>query len=218
MTASHEVRNSRNQLVTTVEAGTADITTPLTFLGKGYAGVAKPHNENFLHLMENFASGTAPTDPVLGMEWWDTAEGLKVWDGSAWQLLATARTAHVFLTRLSTANNVPLTTPGSTALYTGPAGVTTLVSEIILRPRSGVSVASNVAPPIIALEVSSNTGDVADNIPVAKLDSTAKIWRKVIEGSQRMVGATETVSINVKQALAGPNVLSVDVYLLGIKF
>ncbi len=218
MTASHEVRNTRNQLVATVEAGTADISSPVTLLGKGYAGAAKPHNENFYHVMENFASATAPDDPVTGMEWWDTAEGLKVYDGSAWQLLATARNAHVVLTRLSTANNVPLTTPGATAIFTAPAGVSVLVSEIILKPRSGVSVASTAMPPVIALEVSSNTGDVADNLAVLKLDSVNKIWRKTLEGSQRLVAATETVRLNVKQAIASPNVLAVDVYLLGIKF
>lgn len=218
MTASHEVRNTRNQLVATVEAATVDVTTPATFIGKGYAGAAKPHNENFLHIMENFASNSAPADPVLGMEWWDTAEGLKVWDGSAWQLLATSRTAHVFLTRLNTANNVALTSTGTTAIYTAPAGVYTRVSEIILRPRSGVSIATNAAPATIALEVSSNTGDVADNLIVSKLDSTSKIFSKMLEGSQRLVAPTETVRLNVKTAIQSPNVLSVDVYLLGIKF
>lgn len=218
MTASHEVRNARNQLVATVEAGSADISSPVTLLGKGYAGVAKPHNENFYHVMENFASGTAPDDPVEGMEWWDTAEGLKVYNGTSWQLLATARNAHVFLTRLNTATNIPLTTPGATAVFTAASGESVLISEIILRPRSGVSVAATAAPPVIALEVSSNTGDVADNLIVAKLDSTSKIFRVPISGSNRLVAATETVRLNVKQELAGPNVLAVDCYLLGIKF
>ena len=218
MTASHEVRNPRNQLIATVEAATVDVSTPTTFIGKGFACAAKPHNENFLHIMENFASASAPTDPVLGMEWGDTTEGLKVLDGSAWQLLATSRTSHVMLTRLSTADNVPLTTSATTAIYTAPAGVYTRVSVIILRPRSGVSLASTAAPATIALEVSSNTGDVADNLIISKLDSTSKIFSKMLEGSQRLVAPTETVRLNVKQPIQSPNVLSVDVYLLGIKF
>ena len=61
--------------------------TPVTFPGKNYAGYAPIVAENFLHLLENFASPTAPTNPVQGQLWFDNTVGvnqLKVYDGSTW--------------------------------------------------------------------------------------------------------------------------------------
>ena len=39
--------------------------TSLGFVGKNYTGYAKTFGENFLHLLENFAKATAPTNPVI---------------------------------------------------------------------------------------------------------------------------------------------------------
>ena len=38
--------------------------TDVTFVGKNYAGYGPIIAENFLHLLENFANSTAPTNPV----------------------------------------------------------------------------------------------------------------------------------------------------------
>lgn len=67
--------------------------TDLTFVGKNYPGYSQAIGENFLHLLENFASSfnDRPTNPVLGQLWYDTGTGsnpaqpqLKVWDSTAW--------------------------------------------------------------------------------------------------------------------------------------
>ena len=65
--------------------------TSLGFVGKNYTGYAKTFGENFLHLLENFAKATAPTNPVIGQLWYDTNSTanpsqpqLKVYDGTKW--------------------------------------------------------------------------------------------------------------------------------------
>ena len=75
----------------TVEDQTINQETSLQFIGKNYTGYAKVLAENFLHLLENFAKSTPPTNPLPGQLWYDTnlvsdppQPQLKVWDGSAW--------------------------------------------------------------------------------------------------------------------------------------
>lgn len=65
--------------------------TSLSFVGKNYTGYAKSLAENFLHLLENFAKSSAPTNPLIGQLWYDTniinnpaQPQLKVWDGTGW--------------------------------------------------------------------------------------------------------------------------------------
>ena len=61
--------------------------TSLTFVGKNYAGYAPIVANDFLHLLENFASNTAPSNPVEGQLWYDNTSGvhlLKIYDGTTW--------------------------------------------------------------------------------------------------------------------------------------
>jgi len=65
--------------------------TSLDFVGKNYTGYAKSIAENFLHLLENFAAASAPSNPIIGQLWYDTnitnnpaQPQLKVWDGTKW--------------------------------------------------------------------------------------------------------------------------------------
>jgi microcystin-dependent protein len=65
--------------------------TSLTFVGKNFPSYAKFIGENFLHLLENFASETAPTNPTIGQLWYDTDKSsaprqpqLRIWDGTTW--------------------------------------------------------------------------------------------------------------------------------------
>jgi len=58
-------------VLTVVEDGTIDQTTDLKLVGKNYAGYGEIQNENFVYLLENFASGTAPSKPISGQVWFD---------------------------------------------------------------------------------------------------------------------------------------------------
>jgi len=68
----------------------------LTLIGKNYAGYGQFLNDNFVHLLENFANSSNPPNPLAGQLWWDTTNNiLKVYSGTSWRIStgATSQTA-----------------------------------------------------------------------------------------------------------------------------
>jgi len=58
--------------------------TSLTLVGKNASGYAHDFATNFLHLLENHASGTPPNNPIEGQLWYDNSNyKLKINDGTA---------------------------------------------------------------------------------------------------------------------------------------
>ena len=79
---AYQVDKFNGTFLVSVEDGTIDTTTDLRFVGKNYAGYGEVQNENFLHLLENFANTTAPPKVVTGQVWYDSAtRRLKFYDG-----------------------------------------------------------------------------------------------------------------------------------------
>lgn len=77
---------ANNGTITVVDQ-TIDQTTTLKLPGKNTTAYGTAIAENFLHLLENFASATEPARPTEGQLWYDTtpgAEQLKVYDGTSW--------------------------------------------------------------------------------------------------------------------------------------
>ncbi len=72
-----------NQLVD-IPDGTFDTsTTSLTLIGKNVTAFGESINENFVKLLENFASSSAPESALKGQIWYDTSSGrLNVYDGT----------------------------------------------------------------------------------------------------------------------------------------
>jgi hypothetical protein len=78
----YQIDLTNGTLLATVEDGTVDQTTNLKLVGKNYAGYGEIQNENFVHLLENFASGNQPSRPLSGQLWFDSAANkLKFYDG-----------------------------------------------------------------------------------------------------------------------------------------
>lgn len=70
-----------------VEDRTINTDTSLQLPGKQSTAYGQAIGENFLHLLENFASNTPPNNPVEGQTWYDNTVGidqLKVYDGTNW--------------------------------------------------------------------------------------------------------------------------------------
>ena len=56
----------------------------LTLVGRNYPGYGQSLAENFVHLLENFASPVPPVNPIEGQLWYDSATSkLRLNDGSA---------------------------------------------------------------------------------------------------------------------------------------
>ena len=86
---AYEIRytDSVNKGSIVVEDGTLNTETSLTLPGRNVTSYGQAVSENFLHLLENFASETAPERPVEGQLWYDVSEGndqLKIYDGTNW--------------------------------------------------------------------------------------------------------------------------------------
>jgi hypothetical protein len=68
-------------------AGVNVTDTSLSLVGRGYPNYGTAFNENFLHLLENFASPSSPINPIEGQLWYDTSttrKTLQIFNGSSW--------------------------------------------------------------------------------------------------------------------------------------
>jgi microcystin-dependent protein len=75
-----------NKSPITVFDNTSSTDTSLIFPGRNVTGYGQIIAENFLHLLENFASSNQPVNPVEGQVWYDSANGqLQLWDGTNWK-------------------------------------------------------------------------------------------------------------------------------------
>ena len=80
---AYQVDRYNGTFLVSVEDGTIDTTTDLRLLGKNYDGYGEVQNENFLHLLENFANSAAPPKALSGQIWYDTTnKKIKFYDGS----------------------------------------------------------------------------------------------------------------------------------------
>jgi hypothetical protein len=210
------VQNRRGSTVATIADSTVDVTTPLTLIGKNYAGFGKSLNEDLYHLMENFANNSAPSSPVEGMLWYSpTGSSLKYRSASAWiEVMTASSSSGALLARMSGADSISFATTGSVNVHTGAVGAKTIITSILLIPQAGASVVgANV--PSFALEVSAGTGDISDTIPMAKFNAATKCFYHNISGTNRIVSGSDVVKLNKKKAISGGDTLVVDAYLFG---
>ena len=69
---AYEILRSDGTVLTNIPDGTADdTTTSINLIGKNFAGYGLLQNENFVHLLENFAGTTPPESPSVGQFWYD---------------------------------------------------------------------------------------------------------------------------------------------------
>jgi len=65
---------------------TSSTDTSLTFPGRNVTGYGQTIAENFLALLENFASAEQPINPIEGQLWYDSTNGfLQLYDGTNWK-------------------------------------------------------------------------------------------------------------------------------------
>ena len=75
--------DSGNTTAIEVFDNTSNTETSLTFPGRNVTGYGQIIAENFLALLENFASASEPVNPIEGQLWWSkTDEVLYILDGS----------------------------------------------------------------------------------------------------------------------------------------
>jgi len=84
---SYRLNRTDGELLIDLTDGIIDTaTTDLTLIGKNYKGFGEWINENFIKLLENFASTASPTNPLTGQLWFDKQDQkLKVFDGTSFR-------------------------------------------------------------------------------------------------------------------------------------
>jgi len=74
-------------IVPTMPPGINTVDTSLSLTGRGYPNYGEKIAENFLHLLENFASPSPPENPIEGQLWYDTSDPenkvLRIMDGTS---------------------------------------------------------------------------------------------------------------------------------------
>jgi hypothetical protein len=147
---SYTINLTNGNLLVTVPDGTINNTAcSQTLVGKNYAGYGQFLDDNFVHLLENAANSTAPTNPLKGQLWFNTTTGvLQVYNGVGFKSLGSAQAASSAPSNNSigdlwyntTTQQVNVWT-GSTWLLVGPiynstTGVTGAVPAVILDNTS----------------------------------------------------------------------------------
>ena len=93
----------------TVDPGNANVSTGITIMGQNYSNYGQPMNQNWMSLLENFASNvTAPNLAVKGMLWYDNANSqlkLNIANGTAsWRVVSLNDSNGNFVTGTLAAN------------------------------------------------------------------------------------------------------------------
>jgi hypothetical protein len=86
---TYPINKTDGTLLVNLQDGTRDTGTGLTLIGRNFPNYGELQNENFVKLLENFASSIPPTEssvaltPLAGTLWWDTGtQRLKVYNGT----------------------------------------------------------------------------------------------------------------------------------------
>ena len=74
---AYTIVKSDGTVLTTIADGTINTTsTTLGLPGRNYAGYGQSLDTNFVHMLENFADGNVPANPIRGQLWYDTNPGV----------------------------------------------------------------------------------------------------------------------------------------------
>lgn len=204
---AYRVDRYNGTFLVSVEDGTVDTTTDLRFLGKNYAGYGEVQNENFLHLLENFANTTAPPKAISGQIWFDSGtKKLKFYDGSKFRTAGGAEIGSTPPSGLTTGDfwfdtsaDQLYTWNGSDYVLVGPAASPTVGESAVIQdtvkddvnsPRSILKVISEGQ--VVAV-VSSTEFTLSGDTPITGFNSPYRIKKGItLRDTNGTTGVTAT--------------------------
>ena len=128
---SYIINNSRGEIVAVVGDGTVNTTaTDLSLVGRAVTNYGEYQNENYVYLLENFANGTAPTQPILGQLWYNAnTDVISAYStANTWTILASEN--YVEAAKISPAfSGVPTAPTAATGTATTQLATTAFVTN-----------------------------------------------------------------------------------------
>jgi len=217
---AYTINKTDGTVVATIQDGTTDNTTSLLLIGRNYQGYGEIIAENLVKLLENSASGTAPSSPMTGELWFDTiTSNIKVYDGTNFEYPHAVRTGTSAPTKsiqtgtlwYDTANNLFKVYTGSAFVSLGPI---TILDEDAMTSNSASAVATqqSIKAYVDAQIVASNTLNVRDdasgNIEVNFVDGF------YVRGANSLTTTVDTDDVNLEKRLT--IALDSDIYVNSI--
>jgi len=93
---AYTIFKTDNSELTVVEDGTIDNSTDLKLIGKNYSGYGEIQNENFVYLLENFASRNQPPRPIAGQLWFNVdSNKIEIYDGNDENVFVSLGNLHI---------------------------------------------------------------------------------------------------------------------------
>jgi hypothetical protein len=179
---AYQVDRFNGTFLTSVNDGTIDrAATDLILVGKNYAGYGELQNENFVHLLENFANATSPPHAITGQIWYDSsAKKIRFWDGDRFKTASGAEVGNAppedmqpgefwfkpsnngFPEQLYVWNGIETVLIGpETTSVTGAATISTMVVDTLGVDRLIVKLQSNNK--VVAIISSNDSEFILDN-------------------------------------------------------
>jgi len=130
---TYSVYNTASSANYIVSDGTLNTDLDISLVGKGYIGYGQAVNRNFVQLLENFSSPSAPTKPIQGQLWYDSLNGiLNIFDGISFvnvvpsftDIVCNSLTAHSIFGNTGTINTFGATTANLNRVNSGDMYVT----------------------------------------------------------------------------------------------
>jgi hypothetical protein len=190
---TYSILLTNGNTLTTVSNGTIDqTTTDLTLIGQNTSGYGVFINDNFVHLLENFANTSQPNNPVKGQLWYDTSQNLlQVYNGSAFT---------------PTGNTIVSDTAPS-SLTTGGLWVNSKTSQLFFNDGTETTLAGPLytkqqGPSGFVVSTILDTVNVSHTIVSLYVGSTLMgiFAKEAFTPASAITGFTDTVTITASQA------------------
>ena len=210
---AYSILNSRNNLVATINVGTTTgVTFPIVLRGQGIAPYGEQQATLDYHLLENFANTTEPTNPVEGMNFYNTTLQLPhFFNGTKFVPYLTGPTSQGGLFQmLPAATGIDFEALATTAIFTAPGdGSTWHPTSILLVPTSvggGLTVFPQFNLQVVAADDVLSTSLLSN-------PSTDTHANYPIDGTTRYATGVESISLEV--VLVTDDTLLVDAFIFG---
>lgn len=146
---SYVIKKSDGTTFTTIGEGLTDESSSLILVGKNVSNFGVAQNQNFLRLLENFASDIEPPNKMRGQAWYDTnSRTLKFYNGGDWVSLGSMQvsetqpdTAHDGYFWFNPTSKKLYVSSGTNYVFVGPEntegyGDTRMISDTMTDPYS----------------------------------------------------------------------------------